>query len=192
MTQQQTKISGKTLKLKKQAGLTLVEVVSSLTIAGLVVGGALAMFGSASSTQRANQMTADVAALGTGIKSLYYSQGGYGASGTLLATTLVNAGKVPTTLTVTDTSGVKTLTHSMGGTVIPAGNVSTFTIALGSIPKEVCVNMLTAPMANTTVSTTDAATNASGATLPVAPATAVTNCTPGTGKTSVTVTYTMS
>jgi type II secretory pathway pseudopilin PulG len=190
MTQQQTKTPSKTLKLKKQAGLTLVEVVSSLTIVGLVVGGALAMFGSASSTQKANQMTADVAALGTGIKSLYYSQGSYGSA--LLATTLVTAGKVPSTLIVTDTSGVKTLTHSMGGSVIPTGVGNTFTIAVGSIPKEVCVNMLTAELTNTTVSTSDAATNASGAPLPVPPATAVTNCTPATGKTSVTVTYTMS
>lgn len=168
-------------KTRKQAGLTLVEVLSSLTISGLVIGGALAMYGSSDSSQKTNQMNADISALSVAIKSLYASQGGYGTSG--LTASLVGAGKVPPTLFVGGTTAAPVLSHGMGGTVIPTGKTNSFTIALTNIPKDVCVNLATASMVNVTLATT-AVTTAKK--LPFTPADAVAAC--GTGP-STAMTY---
>ena len=50
-------------QLRKQAGITLMEVIAGLLIIGLVVAGALSLFGSADSSQKGNQMLSDITAL---------------------------------------------------------------------------------------------------------------------------------
>lgn len=65
---------------KKQAGITLMEVIGSLLVIGLVVSGALSLFGSADSSQKGNQMLADINAIRSAVKGMYSGQGGYGAT----------------------------------------------------------------------------------------------------------------
>lgn len=143
MSNTQANMQKQLAKTKKQAGLTLVEVLSSLTISGLVIGGALALYGSSDVSQKSNQMNADISALSVAIKSLYSYQGGYGAAD--MSKTLIDAGKVPPTL-FKDNSTIK---NAWGGLVTPTGATSSFTITLANIPKEVCMNLATASMVNT-------------------------------------------
>lgn len=126
---------------KKQAGLTLIELVSSLVIFGLVISGALALFGSASSSQKGNQMLSDVTALRSAVKGLYAGQGGYSTAN--LNSVLKTAKKIPSTMTA-DASSPPVITHSMNGsvTVTGTGGGTTFSIALTNIPTDVCVHLL--------------------------------------------------
>jgi type II secretory pathway pseudopilin PulG len=168
--------------IKRQTGISLMEVISSLLIMGLVVAGALALFGNADSSQKTNQMQADVTALRAAIKGLYTGQGGYGAAE--LNTTLKAANKIPSDLSV-DASTPPVITHTMNGTVALMGATTAFTITLTSIPTDVCVGLLT----NMSGSWTSAKVGAAAAisTFPIPPATAAsaTNCSAATTNTIV-------
>ena len=127
-------------QIKKQAGISLMEILSGLVIFGLVIAGALSLFDSANSSQRGNQMLADVTALRTAVKGLYAQQGGYGTAN--LNGVLKASNKIPTTMSV-DGASPPVITHGMNGTVTVTGATTTFTIALTAIPTDVCVQLLT-------------------------------------------------
>ncbi len=127
-------------QLKKQKGITLMEIIGSLLIIGLVVSGALSLFGSADSSQKSNQMTSDLTALRSAVKGLYASQGGYGSVN--INGTLKNAKRIPSTMTV-DSATPPVITHPMNGTVTVTGATSSYTIAVTNIPTDVCVQLLT-------------------------------------------------
>ncbi len=129
-----------TQQLKQQRGITLMEVIAGLLIMGLVVSGALALFSSADSAQKSNQMTSDLTALRTAIRGLYGTNGGYGVAN--LNGTLKNAKRIPSTMTV-DSSTPPVITHSMNGTVTITGASSQYTVAVTNIPTDVCVQLLT-------------------------------------------------
>lgn len=150
--------------LKKQAGITLMEVIGSLLVMGLVVAGALSLFGSADSSQKGNQMLADVNAIRSAVKGMYAGQGGYGATG--LNSVLISSKKIPSSMT---TSGT-TITHSMNGTLTVTGATSSFSIAITNVPTDVCVQLVsnaTSGWTSIQVGTATAFT-----TFPVSPATA--------------------
>lgn len=124
---------------KKQAGLTLIESMAALAIFAVVVGGALALFGGASSSQISTQMTSDLSAIRSAVKSLYFGQGGYGTAN--LNAVLVNGKKVPTTMSVT-AGTPPTITHGLNGTVTATGASTNFTITVTAVPTDVCLNLL--------------------------------------------------
>ncbi|MDI1236333.1 MAG: type 4 pilus major pilin [Polaromonas sp.] len=126
-------------KAKKQAGLTLIESMAALAIFAVVVGGALALFGGASSSQISTQMTSDLSAIRSAVKSLYFGQGGYGTAN--LNAVLVNGKKVPTTMSVT-AGTPPTITHGLNGTVTATGAATNFTITVTAVPTDVCLNLL--------------------------------------------------
>lgn len=126
--------------LHRQAGLSLMEVIGSLLMIGLVVSGALALFSGADDSQKSNQLSQDIAALRSAVKGLYSGQGGYGTAN--LNATLKLANKIPSDLSVnSDTPPV--ITHAMNGTIVVQGATANYTITLTNIPTAVCTSVLT-------------------------------------------------
>lgn len=163
----------------KQAGVTLIELIVGLVIIGLIVAGALALFGSAQSSQSSTQMIQDVISIRSNTKSLFLGQGSYGAAGTNLNNILVTAKRIPTTIKVDTTATPNTLTHQLNGTVniLSAGTGQTFTITLTEIPTDVCIPLMTSAQTWVSVSAGSAAART---TFPVAAATAAADCATGT------------
>ena len=126
-------------KAKKQAGLTLIESMAALSIFAVVVGGALALYEGASSSQTSTQMLSDLSSIRSAIKSLYFGRGGYGT--TDLNSVLVNGKKVPTTMSVT-AGTPPIITHGLNGTVTATGASTLFTLTVTNIPTDVCLNLL--------------------------------------------------
>lgn len=119
-----------------QAGLTLLEAIAFLAIAGLVVGGALAMYSSASNSQSTGQTISEFQSVKASVKSLYAAPAGYGTVS--VNGVLVSAKKVPSTLTASGT----TITNFWGGGVVVMGATTTFYVSYDAVPQAVCVGML--------------------------------------------------
>ncbi|MCA8106615.1 type 4 pilus major pilin [Burkholderia sp. BCCIQ04A] len=157
-----------------QRGATLLEAIAYLGIAAIVVIGAIALlrgaFGSASSNQTAEQVTA----IQTGVKKLYMGQtNGYNG---LTTTVAIAAGIIPTTLVI-DTAA-NTVTDAWGGAVTVAGTgTGTFTITFDAVPTDVCINAASAGGTWTAVSIGD-----TPQAVPVTPAAAQAACAGGAKK----------
>lgn len=170
-----------------QAGLTLLEAIAFLAIAGLVIGGALAMYSSASSTQSTGQTVMEYESIRTGMKALYSGGGGYGTIST--NPTLIASKKIPGTL-VTD-AALSTITNSWAGDVVVMGATKEFYVAYDAVPKEVCVGMLSGISASGGwtgyfVAATGTAVGAKTAsTGKIAPAIAVTACAAAENKVAI-------
>jgi prepilin-type N-terminal cleavage/methylation domain-containing protein len=119
--------------------MTLIEVMVSLSIFALVVGGALALFASASTTQTTTQMKSDLAALRSATKNLFMGQGTYGTA--VLTETLIIAKQVPSTLAVSGAVGSRVITTSQTGTVVITGATSLFTITVTNVSTDVCTGL---------------------------------------------------
>ncbi len=149
---------------KQQAGITLMEVISSIVIGTIVVLGALALFSNASSSASSSQMLNDLTALRSSTQSVFYGQGGYGTAS--LNPTLITASKVPSTMTV---SGA-TINTSLGGTLTVTGNTTNFTMALTNVPADVCTSLLS--NSSTGWASVQVGSSAAITAFPVSPATA--------------------
>lgn len=161
--------------IKKQAGITLMEVISGLLVIGLVIAGALSLFGTADSSQKSNQMLSDITAIRASIKGLYAGQGGYGTAN--LNGVLKTSNRIPSTMTA-DNATPPVITHALNGTTTVTGITggTAFTIALTNIPTDVCVQLLTSANSGWTSIKVGAA--AAITAFPIAPTTAssATNC----------------
>lgn len=155
---------------KKQAGLTLIESMAALAIFAVIVGGALALFGGASSSQISTQMTSDLNAIRSAIKSIYFGNGGYGTAN--LNSVLVSGKRVPTTMTVT-AGTPPTITHGLNGTVTATGATANFTITITAIPTDVCLNLLSGTTGWNSVKVGSATAITA---FPITPDTASTQC----------------
>lgn len=165
------KVSMKTVsKFKSQAGLTLIELIASLAILALVIGGALALYSSATSSQGSTQMTSELSAIRAATKSLFYGQGGYGTAN--LNQVLVSANKVPSTIVVA-AGTPPTLTNSLNGAVSVVGATANFSITATSVPTDICTSVLSATAGWVSVKVGSQAAITS---FPVGPATAATQC----------------
>ncbi|WP_341744705.1 type 4 pilus major pilin [Azonexus hydrophilus] len=160
-------------QLKRQCGITLMEIISGLLIMGLVVAGAVSLFGSASSSQNSNQMLQDLTAARSAVQGLFRGQGGYGAS-TNLVPTLNTAKKLPTSWNYNGT----TLANPMGGTVTIASTAAGTSVdyTITNIPTDVCVALLTQSAVGW--NSVQVGTAAAITSFPISPATAsnATNC----------------
>lgn len=168
----------KTMKqIKKQAGVTLLELIAALSVLAVIVVGALALYSSATSSQAATQTAQDVTAIRAAVKQLWQGQGTYGAANTNLNDTLVASKRIPTTIRVDTSTTPDTLTHALNGTVNVVSTGSGFTLTLTNIPKDVCIPLLTGATGWTSVK---AGTATAITSFPIAPASAVTACATGT------------
>ena len=174
------KISPRFAQFKRQAGMTLIEMITSLAILALVIGGALALYNSASTSQSSTQFGSDITSLRSAIRTTYYGQGGYGiAAGTNLNAVLIAGKRIPSTMSI---NGV-VVTHSLSGTVTATGYPSTFGVAFTNIPTAVCMNLMTSASGWNSVAVTGA--SAAQTTFPISPANAATDCAAGTTVTFV-------
>jgi prepilin-type N-terminal cleavage/methylation domain-containing protein len=153
-------------KRSRHAGMTLIEVIVVLAIGALIIGGALSLYTSAGVSNSTNQFNRELTALRAATKTLYAGQGGYPVA--TLNTVLINAKKVPTSMTVVS----PVINHSMNGTVTVAGATSNFTITATAIPTEVCVGVVATSTGYTSIKV---GTNAAR-TPPVTTAQASTDC----------------
>lgn len=160
----------------KQRGLTLIEVIVALGIGALVIGGALSLYASASSSQYGTQLNSDLSAVRSSVKSLYSGQGGYGVGS--LNSVLITGNKVPTTMSVSGT----TIRHQQNGTLSVDGNTSNFTMTVTNIPTDVCVNLVSS--ANGFVSV-QVGSNTANTTFPISPTIAASQCGSATTQTIV-------
>lgn len=123
----------------RQRGASLLEGIAYLGIAAIVILGAVSLLTSAFGNAQSNRAVEEVVALRTAARKMYSGQG-YPTN--TMKTSMIAAKAVPGTLVVDTTAG--TITNSFGGSVAiagVAGNAS-FTITYSSVPKDVCVNML--------------------------------------------------
>jgi len=166
--------------IRKQAGMTLMEIIAALAIIAAVVVGALALFNSAQSSNQSVSMLKDLIAVRAGIQQLYIGHGGYGAVS--LDATLVNAGKVPSDLVVTGTAAVPIITTPFGGVLTVTGATTVFTISITKVPSDICsqlVSNASTGWSKAVVGTTTVAATATA--FPVSPVTVGTACgVPGT------------
>lgn len=162
---------------RKQRGVTLMELIASLAVMGVVVVGAVALYNSASSSEASTTMTKDLNAIQAATKQIYNGQGSYGAAGANLNNILVTANKVPTTISVNTATTPNTLTHRNNGTISVESAVTSFTITLTQIPVDVCIPLMTSASAWTSVKAGSAAARTS---FPIPPATAEADCKTGT------------
>lgn len=154
----------------RQAGMTLMEVIASLAVMAIVVVGALALYGSASSSQQSTQLAQDLTAIRAGVKQVWSGQGTYGTAN--VNDTLVTAKRIPTTMTIDTATTPDTITHPLNGTIDIAGATSNFTVTATAIPSDVCTSLMTAGQGWISIKAGAAAAR----TPPVAPATAAADC----------------
>lgn len=163
--------------LSRQKGVTLLEIVAYLAIAATVAAGARALYSTASSSQTAQQLSADVAALQDGVKQLWQGQGSFGANGTVLNNTLVTAKRVPTTVLVDTTANPNTLTHATNGTITVASTGANYTLTLTNVSVDLCTSMMRTATGWISVK---AGTAAARTAFPISPINAAADCATGT------------
>ncbi|ACT52141.1 type 4 pilus major pilin [Methylovorus glucosotrophus] len=155
---------------RNQAGVTLMELIIGLAIIGVIIAGVTALFGSADSQQKSNQIQVDLTAIRTAVKQLYFGQGGYGTAN--MNDTLVTAKKIPTTLSVDTSTSPDTISHAMNGTINIVGATTAYNVTVTNIPSDVCTNIMAAGTGWTTIK----AGSAAARTLPITPVTAAADC----------------
>lgn len=124
----------------KQRGASLLESIAYLGVAAIVIVGAIALLGSAFSSANTNKLTQELNAIQTGTRKLYMGQmNDYGNKD--MNANLIAAKVFPGTLTPGTGSAVS---NTWGGSVTVTGTGQTFTVVYTQVPKEVCINTLTA------------------------------------------------
>jgi len=164
-------------RVKKQVGVTLMELIAGLAVMAVVVVGALALYNAATSAQRATQMTQDLAAVRAAVNQMWQGQGSFGTSGSNLNNVLVAARRIPTTVNVNTATTPNTLTHIADGTMNITSAVTSFNVVITNISSDLCIPLLTGAQGwiSVTVSGSPPLTS-----FPIAPNAATTACATGT------------
>lgn len=159
-----------TANRRAQRGISLVEVIASLALVALVIGGALALLSSGNTSAQTTQMQRDLVSIRAATQQIYNGQGGYGTGS--LNSILINANRVPTTMSISGT----TITHALNGTVTVTGNTANFTITVTNIPSDVCVGLVSGAAGYQSV---QVGANPVITTFPVPPGTSSSQCAGG-------------
>lgn len=163
---------------KKQAGITLMELIASLSVMAILVGGALALYDSSNSSETSTSMSRDLHAVRAATQQIFQGQGSYGVDGTNLNNILVSANKVPTSIRVDTSVTPNTLTHKANGTVNVVSTGTAFTITMMNIPLDVCIPLMSQRSGGWT--SIKAGTAAARTTFPITPPVAEADCKTGT------------
>ena len=162
--------SNTTVKVARQKGMTLVELMASMGIAAGIVVGALSLYNVVSDGQKANQMVQDIDAMRSIAKRMYESQGNYtGLNNTLL----ISSGKIPTTLRSDATGGTIKSRDGYDFTIAAGATAGTFTISLAGAPAVMCKEITTKFSGYESLAIGAAGANTA---LPITPPTANTQC----------------
>ena len=159
-----------TVNRRAQRGISLIEVIASLALVAVVIGGALALLSSGNTSAYTTQMQRDLVSIRAALQQIYNGQGGYTAGS--LNSILINANRVPTTMSISGT----TITHALNGTVTVTGATSNFTITVTNIPSDVCVGLVSGAAGYQSV---QVGANPAITSFPVSPATSSSQCAGG-------------
>lgn len=141
----------KPLTRRRQRGMTLIELIAALAVAGLVIAGALALYNNANNAQRANALLGDITSIKGSANQLYAGQYA-GINGGDLFWALLQSGRLPGTWVAqnpgaaaaggpyNNSFGVTFLTPNAAAVNgIPVGN--TMQLGLNNIPSAVCTTL---------------------------------------------------
>lgn len=120
----------------RQRGLTLLEGLAWMALAGVVVAGALAMNAKGWLGNKEQKEVTHISAIISGTKSLQ-SVTGYGASGTNLVPSLISQGLVPADMTVSGT----TIVNRYGSTVTVVSTGLGYTVTDSGLPASACMTL---------------------------------------------------
>jgi len=160
--------------MKKQLGISVLEVLIGLAVIGLVVAGVAGLSTTAFSNQGTVGMTQEVAQLRNAVKNIYSRQSGYGAAS--LNSQLIDAKAFPEYLAFDPLTFV--VTNSWGGTIAVTGATATYTIGYTAVPKDVCLKHLAQAGAGGLTSVT--VNGGLAVAAPVSPSAAQTACSAAT------------
>lgn len=161
--------------VKKQRGVTLMELIAGLAVMSVIVVGAVSLYSSATSSESSTSLQRDIGALQAATRQIFNGQGTYGAA--RLNSILDTANKVPSTLAVSGTGATMVYKTRANGDVTVTGVNNTFTIAVTNVSADLCVPLLTNAAGWTTVRVTGGTAQT---VFPISPTTAQTECTKGT------------
>ena len=125
---------------KKQAGLTLVEVLSAIIVGVLVIVGSLSLYNNTQNKQRENDLMTSLMTIQTNIRDLYYGKNSYPADTTTIENTLIVAGGAPKSL-VNSAGDALVSPYDSSETIVIEGTGPQFTITIPSVPSESCVSL---------------------------------------------------
>lgn len=174
--------------IRKQLGMTLMEIIAALAIIAAVIVGALSLFNSAQSSNQSVTMLKNIVAIRSAVQQLYLGQGTYlpaGGGAAAMNQELNNSRKAPGDLVfINAATGFRTpwggaLSLAPGAAV--GGTNPNFTITLTLVPPDVCMQLVTnasTGWALTTVGGAPVGSNAANAATPypVTPARANAAC----------------
>jgi prepilin-type N-terminal cleavage/methylation domain-containing protein len=162
------------LKLKniRQRGISLIEVLASIAIMALIIAGAVSLFSSAESSQRANNFLLDLTQVRTVVKKMYANQSDYGTAD--ITNALRNSGMLPTRMVNRNNAIFYEIT---GGAVTVTGAGATFTVTFTNVPGSACNSVIGALQANTWSRVRMG--TATAIDIPVNPATTAAQCVDG-------------
>lgn len=128
--------------LKKEKGVTLLEVLAVVIIGILIVVGAFTLYGNVQDKQRENDVMTSLLTLQTNVRDLFYGVNDYGSEE--LNTVIIASGGAPSTF-VQGTGTGRSLVSPFDTTkpVTITGDSSEFTIAIAGVPQSSCVSLAT-------------------------------------------------
>jgi len=123
-----------------QIGLSLTETSAAVAVAMMLTFGAVAVFNSVSSAQRADQLNRDIEAMRSAIVSLRMGQGALTGPG--ITDALVAANKIPPTMQVDRLTSPAVLRHNTGAGISITGTGRLFSFAVTGLSRSSCINLL--------------------------------------------------
>lgn len=126
-------------RFNKQNGATLLEAISFIAIASVVVIGAISLLSSAFSASEANAHRSELVALKVSLEGASKSINGI----TFTTDSVIGLGLAPDTLKINGATPTRTLTNGYGGLVDISGSIGAISIQSSSIPSEDCVKLIT-------------------------------------------------
>lgn len=162
-------------EMKKQRGVTLMELIAGLAVMSVIVVGAVSLYSSATSSEQSTSLQRDIGAIQAATRQIFNGQGNYGA--VRLNDVLNTANKVPSTLAVSGTGATMVYKTRSNGDVTVTGATSTFTVGITNVTPDLCIPLLTNAAGWSKIQVTGGTAQT---TFPVSPATAQTECTKGT------------
>jgi hypothetical protein len=122
---------------QRERGTSLLEGIAYLAIAALIILGAIALLVSAFSGANSNRTQTELSSIRTGVKKLYMGSASSYGNASLLPE-LITSKVLPGTLSVNGSSVV----NAWGGAVLVDGAGPAFNISYGSVPQDICVQVV--------------------------------------------------
>lgn len=151
------------VRKRRQKGLTLIEATSVLAIGIIAAAAVMLYFQNASTNQKTNAFISQIAAIQSGVQTLYSGQPTYTG---LTTQTIAESGMLPAKMI--DGALVK---HSFNAdvTITEGGSADTFTVLAAQIPNDACQKIVTMDLGRNVqeLSTSDGETVSKQAMSPV-------------------------